>query len=417
LDVLLDSKEKIRSALSLIAELEGVQFPHDDAPNALARLKNVLSNDFKDLDDLDDSADPSVIRSNCVRSTSDIADTLEFLGFIVNSTSIRNSFEVHKSLLDIAKSLVHPQIKLLLSFEWDYVPFTYPLNFPYLSDFVVIGLPASEASNALILPAAGHELGHSIWRNERMTQVLKQAIQDTVKETIVDRHWGDFLNHIDANIIRKPDDLDSLMGKDYWARAYNWSLSQIEETFCDFVGLNIFGSAYLHAFSYLLAPRFGNIRAEVYPDLKTRARNIERAASKLHISALPEFVDRFDSQPPPFAKGQFSYLMLQVADQTLEQLFERVFDASKERCTNCGIEPPKEHEWVDIVQKLNSHVPASECKSLAHIINAGWSVSRDSTAMDKLLGADQRRLVTLNELLLKSIEVFEIENLLSEPSK
>jgi hypothetical protein len=70
--------------------------------------------------------------------------------------------------LDICKSLVGDKARLILSSEWEYVPYTYPQNLNELPEFIVIGLPASESDNILVFPAAGHELGHSLWRKEQM---------------------------------------------------------------------------------------------------------------------------------------------------------------------------------------------------------------------------------------------------------
>ena len=54
------------------------------------------------------------------------------------------------------------ETRLILSSEWDYSPFMYD-QITDLPSFVFIGLPACESANPLLLPLAGHELGHSVW--------------------------------------------------------------------------------------------------------------------------------------------------------------------------------------------------------------------------------------------------------------
>lgn len=410
MDTLRDAQEKLKSTIDLVGELKGIDFPHPDASQALNMLEGILKNRLEDLQGFDSEASKSVIRSYCIQSTADIAVSLQLLGFIVNSTSVRNAFEVHQSLLGIARQLINHKAKLLLSFEWGYVPFTYPQNVPQLPSFVVIGLPASEANNALIIPAAGHELGHSAWRYYRMREKVDLSIQQKVKELIVSQHWKKFLDFT-SPYIKNEKDVDSLLGRQIWKRSHVWALRQVEELFCDIVGLNIFGAAYLHAFSYLLAPKYGEVRTEKYPDLITRARYLEQASKKLNISVPSGFVDRFDKGREPYDQNQFSALLLKVADASVDALFGSIYDLARQLCKSNGFLPPDESEWISIVDAFQSHVPAAKAGNLANIVNAGWAVCRDESIMNTLAGKDRRSMAALNELMLKSIEVLEIESM------
>jgi hypothetical protein len=78
---------------------------------------------------------------------------------------VRNAFELLDPLQSIVDEVLQGRPELLLSSEWDYVPFAYPQSLDDLRSFVLIGLPASEAASALLLPLAGHEIGHAVWRN------------------------------------------------------------------------------------------------------------------------------------------------------------------------------------------------------------------------------------------------------------
>src|SRR5262249_26060614 len=143
--------------------LEG-DFPITSAKHALLKLRDVFLELEKRLD-----------RAGRIRGSASlvqIADTinlkvlqvLPILGFILRSTNVRNAFEVLEPLQTIADAALQGTPQLLLSSEWDYVPFAYPQSLDDLKSFVLIGLPASEAGSALLLPLAAHELGHAVWR-------------------------------------------------------------------------------------------------------------------------------------------------------------------------------------------------------------------------------------------------------------
>jgi hypothetical protein len=93
---------------------------------------------------------------------------------------VRNSFEAYDPLRELAHKLLDYKPAIILSSEWEFSPFTYPAISDDLPDFVFIGLPACEAGNALVLPLAGHELGHSIWRHGGVGASSAATINKTV---------------------------------------------------------------------------------------------------------------------------------------------------------------------------------------------------------------------------------------------
>ena len=126
-----------------------------------------------------------------------------------------------------------------------------------LPNFLLIGMPAPESDNALILPLAGHELGHSTWVNDNLETKYAADVKEAAK------------THIKANAVAfkaaypehsaltiNDDDVNSnIFVVHTIANIVSLALSQIEETFCDAVGLFLFGRSFAHAFHYLLAPR------------------------------------------------------------------------------------------------------------------------------------------------------------------
>ena len=111
------------------------------------------------LESLSDDDDPNAVKTACNESLKQLFRILPLLGFIVRSTSVRNSFEVFWPLLRLARQVLQTDAKLILSSEWLYSPFYRPSA--DLSDYVLLGFPASESSNPLLVPLAGHELGHT----------------------------------------------------------------------------------------------------------------------------------------------------------------------------------------------------------------------------------------------------------------
>ena len=67
-----------------------------------------------------------------------------------------------------------------------------------------------------------------------------------------------------------------------------------------------------------------------------------------------------------------------------------------------------EHEIERIVSRYKVMVPAEKTRSLADIINAGWCVNEDVNFWKDTPFAN-KRVTILRELVLKNIEVFEIE--------
>ncbi|ANT49202.1 hypothetical protein A6B35_04250 [Mesorhizobium amorphae CCNWGS0123] len=60
-------------------------------------------------------------------------------------------------------------------------------------------------------------------------------------------------------------------------------------------------------------------------------------------------------------------------------------------------------------------VPAEQTAGFGAILNAGWSAFKNASFMPKNNDAD--RIAAINELVLKSIEVFEIERMTKRDPK
>src|SRR5439155_22334513 len=140
-----------------------------DSKAALDQLRTLFERKLQRLEAFAPGSDLSIISQECRVTLLALYQYLPLLGFILRSTNVRNAFEAFGPFLRLAGDVLEPGIersqrktKLLLSSEWDYSPFTYP-TIPDLPKFLFIGLPAPESANPLLIPLAGHELGHAVW--------------------------------------------------------------------------------------------------------------------------------------------------------------------------------------------------------------------------------------------------------------
>ena len=164
MSILVYTRQKL---LCISAELERLRrgdFPHEHSKECLLSIEQLFLDQMGRVEAIDTDTSPPVQQAVCLNANMVIFRYHSLLGFVLRSTNIRNSFEIFDPLLRISKCLLGPDARLVLSSEWSFSPFTFSQVFPELPGFVFIGLPASESNNALIIPAAGHELGHTVWQ-------------------------------------------------------------------------------------------------------------------------------------------------------------------------------------------------------------------------------------------------------------
>ena len=230
---------------------------------------------------------------------------LPLLGFILRSTDVRNAFEVFGPLLRLARQVLEPEVeeakritRLLLSSEWYYSPFTYH-TIPNLLGFVFIGFPAPEVENPLVIPLAGHELGHSVWRRDGLDGTYSGLISKEIVD-IITKRWADYEALFHPPFA--PSELTTnLFAVESWQPSLEWGLRQAEESFCDYLGLAMFRESFLRAFAYLLSPSFGSSRVVYYPPLKLRAERLTHAAQRAGRAVQADYSDLFRQSAEPAA--------------------------------------------------------------------------------------------------------------------
>ncbi|GLR40739.1 hypothetical protein [Mesorhizobium amorphae] len=406
------SRQKIEAALQLLAEFEGASFPHTDSTKAVEELKALLKETSKQIG----ANAASVLTTQTeMEATTLISEILELLGVISNSANVRNSFEIHGPVHDlISRLLGDERAKFIVSFEWNYIPYTYPQTHPCLPSFVIIGLPASEASNALVLPVIGHELGHSLWRSGK----FKSQFEAEINRSIIASIKGSYKSQYEAIFRRfgiSADRCDEYQNIGTWSDAAEYAFSQVEEIFSDFTGLFIFGGSYLDSFEYLLSPALSPERTPDYPPVSLRAEHLRNYANKIGVAVESDFHSRFENQTNPFRSDSNDQLQMDLADEASSALVSSIADHVFNTCRGRGILPPSGDETNAILEMFLLGVPAEQTAGFGAILNAGWSAFKNASFMPKNNDAD--RIAAINELVLKSIEVFEIERMTKRDPK
>jgi hypothetical protein len=190
MDIEFHTRKKLGAIVAQIEQLLLSDFPHPASENALKRFLDFFRGQITRLENASNS-DPRIVKRVCITVNERILQYLPVLGFLLRSTNVRNNFEAYDAFVQLSEALIGPHAQVVLSSEWDYSPLTYPMNVSVLPNFVLLGMPASESTNALILPLAGHELSHSVWQNDQVDHLFRANIQNKVRDHIKAK-WRDF---------------------------------------------------------------------------------------------------------------------------------------------------------------------------------------------------------------------------------
>jgi hypothetical protein len=332
--------------------------------------------------------------------------TTIYLGIIVRCSSVRNAFELYVPFLDICKAIIGENARLILSSEWDYVPFTYPQTLNELPDFIVIGLPASESDNVLIFPAAGHELGHSLWRKNQLHDQLSPQVKAHVDAVLLKKRAA-FEQLIPA---LKGVDLDQDLFAQYIrSQIFSSAMAQLEEIFSDFLGFNLFGESYLYGFEYLIAPSLGGHRNIGYPDTLKRVQIMQSFAKRLGIN-IPNYSSHFSADDPLSSPES---LYCDAADEVVQELLGDLFTMVQHAIAAAGVSTPSGAESKAAEAAFHVGVPYEGNASIGDLINAAWRVymGGDSKTFER---QGSNIVDYVSDLVLKSVEMYELRKHLSD---
>jgi hypothetical protein len=398
---------ELRTSLALrqIDDLCHGEHTHDHPKEILLEIKAHLSDNFEELKRAASIGDADIVRSQAASLTLDLDAYLPLLGFVLRSSNVRNAFEVFDPLIAMCSSILGPDIRLIYSSEWDYSPFTQTFNFPKLDNVVVVGLPAHESSNALIIPVVGHELGHSKWLQ---SDVLSKVATDIEKDvlTYVMTNLTDIVGPKRAAELLaqpKPREVVALFVQAV-DEAQHYAKLQCEEMFCDVVGIRIFGASYLRAFSYLVFPSPKGIERRTldYPSNVARAKFMKDAATYFGTPGSDDFGDEYDDTPPT-KLSKATLHMIAAADKATELAFPRILKIVESLITISVVPPIDEAKVRALMDAFALNVPGNDIFNLPDIIEAAWRWHLQGLTH----GERFKRLQALNELVFKTIEVSE----------
>ena len=326
---------------------------------------------------------------------------------------MRNAFEIYGPLLRISQQILGKDTKLIISSEWNFSPFTFT-GYEYLRNFVLIGLPASESANPFLIPLAGHELGHTIWSGYSYNDLYQQILNVKVLEEIKKR-WDEYSKIFPGY---NQDQLGvDLSAQWTWEFAQYLAMQQSQELFCDFVGLRIFGESYLHAFSYLIAPHRQGKRSAEYPNMLDRAKALIKASEVYNFNLPENYESTFKNLQEPYKiqeyeDMQFKFL-LSLADTARSSILDQLIAQADEIVSTANIHK-RSRDLIEHCKKaFRLIVPAQSAGHLSNIINAAWEAFLDENFFQDA-EYDKEKQEYLKEIVLKSIEVFEIEARIKE---
>lgn len=408
-DILRSTDRKLAAVLEKIDAVAELKFPHRGPEEALGQIRGVFTNLRSEVQS-NAAASPSIQRTFCRRAVENLDTYLPIIGFIARAADLDGPVELHGPLLDLTEKALGDRSKLIMASEWDYSPLT--ILFPDLSKlgYVLVGLPGCEANNALLTPLSGHELGHNIWEAFSLEKALLDDTKNAIVQTILKEPT--LAGFIPENIRKDERLLRDLDGEMRWYQCWQWLMRQCEEAFCDVIGLLIFREAFLHATEYLLTPTLTDNRNYDYPSSKNRVATLVHTAvnESPKIPVPDKYADMFDDEKLDTTDAEEAQVA--VADKAFMLMIKSVYEKAKAIVQAKGLAQHSESEISRISGCFRMVVPATGLKSLSDIVNAGWRVHFEGgeflTKSYPRAKPEDAPLI-LNELILKTIEVFEIE--------
>ena len=397
------SKQKIDNVVKTIDGLRQGQFPGNAGKDALDRIKaNFLTTSAR-LDRAAQIDDAVAIQSYASDVTLKVLQALPVLGFILRSVNVRNAFEFLDPLRILASQALGGDPLLILSSEWDYIPFEWQQPSQDLPDFVFIGLPASEAANPLVIPLAGHELGHAVWRKRRLDGGINATLSIIIND-LYQQNLPDFRHY------RPEYDPGTLFGRDVLSEAVAYSLefaiSQAVELFCDMFAYAVFGESYLHAFSYIIAPGTGFAASPSYPTHQTRISTLQTIAYEEGVT-LPSALDLGFSVDPRQANARASRFDVRMAEQAVSKIVSALWKEVRSCISVANIIRPNQSAATKHLEELRLGSPASDPICIGDIINAGWKYYFEINVSIIESEPRNRQISSLNEMILKTVEILE----------
>jgi len=400
------AEQKLQSALNLTENLIAGEWPYKDSSEALEAIANEFRRRLDRIRGLGD-ASPEIINHWCADARDLVARYHTFIGVILRSSNIRNAFESYDPIRSLARGLLGDDFKVIIGSEWSYTPFVYPVPIPSLENFIFVGLPASEAQNALLTPLAGHELGHALWKRTEVSAEIRNKVRDDIIQSYVGSGPGQS-DLFPYPITMEEADQD-LRLRSNWKKPFEFAIRQCEEIFCDVIACWLFGDSFIQAYRYLTVPDLKSRPTEYYPTNRTRAEILHKAGNLFHgrAFALHElFKTNTETQSSD----------IRLADEVSRSAVDLIIKTVDEFCNaRAELKKPKAENIAACKVSLLRIQPAESLNTIADVICAAWQIRLDLNSWD-IAGVNPiKKIDILNDLVFKSFEVNEIRRIDAEP--
>lgn len=421
MSTLQDARTRVASVLKEIDRLKQSEFPYEHPSDALDLLDERFKWHQSVLNKASEKTRSVVVHNACRDSLRELHAYVPILGFILRATNVRNAFETYGPLQRLAHKIMGTDTKLIVSSEWAFSPFIYR-TISLLSGYVLIGLPAPESSNPLLLPLAGHELGHSVWEHEGFLSKFEKRVEDGIVKELIDNRWSDY-SSLYPQYSQEDVKSGNMFATPTLRPAYTWAMLQIEETFCDIFGLRLFAESFLYAFAYLLSPGASGQRSLGYPNIKRRVSHLVEAAGDLETRVPEEYESSFEKEGEP--TDPTTAMLVSLADAVSVSFLKELIELAREFADTKQV-PMKNPDNVKEIGNLfrNFLVPIKKSASLVDILNSGWDCDMDMDLwkdVPQIMGSkdgdlEKNRDRVLRDIILKSMDIAEIYERLERPS-
>lgn len=421
MSALQDAQTRVSAILDEIERLKQSEFPYVHPRDALDILEKRFKWHRSVLGKASDTTENAEVHNACRECLRELHIYVPILGFVLRATNVRNAFEVYGPLQRLAHRIIGRDTKLIVSSEWEFSPYVYRA-ITELSGFVLIGMPAPESSNPLLVPLAGHEMGHSIWEHEGLSERYDKKIEEGILTELTTNRWQEY------HKLYPQYSVEDVKGGHMLAPltvrpAYTWAQLQIEEMFCDFLGVRLFAESFLHAFAYLLSPGASGQRSLRYPNIARRVSQLVRASKDLGVDVPEDYESIFEKESEPTEPT--TALLVSLADTVSASFVQELIALAKE-FADTKRSPGRDAEKVkSITESFRAWVvPIKEPSSLVDIVNAGWECNMDQHLWEnvpQIRGLSEEdtkknRNRILHDIVLKSMEISEVYERLGNPS-
>jgi len=223
-------------------------------------------------------------------------------------------------------------------------------------------------------------------------------------------NWTDFQSAFNTKVAATNIESDFFLIR-AWKESYNLAMRQLEEMFCDFMAIFIFGASFFYSFRYLISPSLGYKRSAPNPSIAKRAEYMLLAAAHHGITNVGDFAASFNEKE--IDRNMEARFVLAMADKATSLLVRDLIPLvekyrGKAECFKDGTDHETSGKGC-----LVDLVPIATINSVSAIINAGWSLRLGLKSWDiaKDINDENERnkekLRVLRDLILKSLEVYE----------